>query len=135
MKNTTMYLVFLLIACNGPDPDCDDDFEERDGICYEEEPGDDDDDHVVGGPLTDQQFRELFGEKLCAEYMACNPETECSPNDTETNLECDFDRAKAQECLNGVYECDDSFGEGFEYITVPAVCGEVYTNCTGGTSY
>jgi len=85
--------------------------------------------------LSESKFQDKFGDKLCEEYAACNPETDCEGSDADADaLDCDYDKAKAKECLDGAYECDDSFGEGFEFITVPAACGEVYTNCTGATT-
>jgi len=133
MKLLAIPLLLLAgTACGGGgDVDCDDGFEERDGLCYEEgELGDDDDNSV--GPMTPAKFNKLFYEIFCAEMADCNPDIECSDGGSTTMPECTFDAAMARQCLNGEYVCDDSFGEGFEFVIVPAACAEVY-DCGGGT--
>jgi len=127
--------LLLMYACSPADPDCDDGFEERDGICYEEEGDDDDDNGATGGALTRERFAELFEEKLCAEYATCNPDIECQSTGSSGADDCDYNRNMAQQCLNGTYVCNDEFGEGFEFVEVPAACGSVFTNCPGTTYY
>lgn len=85
--------------------------------------------------LSESKFAEKFGEKLCEEYAACNPDIECTTGDDDdtSSADCTFDKGKANECLDGTYECDESFGEGFEFVVVPAACGEVYSECGGTT--
>jgi len=83
--------------------------------------------------MSEERFSAAFGEKLCAEYESCNRDVDCDPSGMGSTIECDYDAAKAMECLNGDYTCNDEFGEGFEFIEVDLACMDIYTNCSGST--
>ena len=83
------------------------------------------------GGRKDNKFNQQFGNELCDAYTECRPDVECDPGngDDEETADCDFDKSAAKECLDGPFTCMDEFGEGYEYIAVPDVCGTVYTDC------
>ena len=80
---------------------------------------------------ADKKFSERFGDKLCEAYETCRPDVICETDalgDFEIS-DCTYDRKASRDCLDGVFTCNDDFGEGFEYVEIPDICAEVFTDC------
>jgi len=82
--------------------------------------------------VSEDVFLGQFANRLCDEYTTCNPDITCDVDDSAESAiyaACTYDPESAAECLAGDYTCDESFGDGFEFVVVPEACGRVYLDC------
>jgi hypothetical protein len=84
---------------------------------------------LAGCGINEEKFSEQFAEKYCEEWATCNTVDAPCPvsaagTDTATAVECEFDKAKANECLDATLVCNADL-EGNEYVEFPAPCLEV----------
>lgn len=92
------------------------------------------------GGVSASNFGDKFVEKYCAELETCNATAaETCVEDSEEGEEvdtsdCEFDKDAAKDCLDATYECDDSFGEGFEFLVPDASCIDVFDCPAGDTA-
>jgi hypothetical protein len=94
---------------------------------------------ALGGcGLNEEKFSEQYVEKYCEEWAACNtvdapcPLEGAATGTATAEVECDFDKAKANECLDGTYVCNTDF-PGLEIVESPAACSEVCPVSAGTT--
>ncbi len=85
--------------------------------------------------LSQDKFETDFGDSLCAkaneclaaeelDEIDCNATVEDATEDA-TEVVCDYDAAKAAECLDDLdaAECDGAV------LSTPSACGQVFSNC------
>lgn len=80
--------------------------------------------------LSEDKFAEDFETKFCDALTVCGtecPDTSDGEDGEDTTADCEFDKDKAQDCLDGLDaitedDCDETTG----FFTVPTACGEVY---------
>lgn len=80
---------------------------------------------------SEEKFADDFVESYCAAWDTCNtagadcPVTASEGDSTELPEGCEYDSKQAKECTKGEFGCDDSLGEGLEFVTAPAACETV----------
>lgn len=90
---------------------------------------------------SQDKFGEDAGAALCDVMVTClgASESDCDSGDdtsTDDTVECDFDSAKAKECVSALEDqaascpTDDIMVYWVDHY--PTVCNDVVTNCTGG---
>lgn len=85
---------------------------------------------LAGCGLSTTQFELKFGDKVCEEYVLCNPLVECNPDDfQEDHSQCTYDKKAAKDCLNDAWTCNSDLGEGFEVVEPAEVCDRVFIDC------
>ncbi|MCB9674981.1 MAG: hypothetical protein H6737_07685 [Alphaproteobacteria bacterium] len=89
---------------------------------------------VAGCGLSENAFREEQARLVCERNNACaSTDQDCDAvavPPASTIIECTFDEAQAQACLDGIPVAECS-GTSF---TTPAACSQVFVDCvnTGG---
>jgi len=86
--------------------------------------GDDDD----APALTSSQFEDQFGEKVCDEWASCDPTEPCNASEWSNTLsvECDFDPARGQDCLDRDWICNVG-DQGHPSLVIPFSCDNAYS--------
>ncbi len=89
---------------------------------------------VLGGcGLDEETFRKRYDDLYC-DVLEDECGGTCREQEEGPVLTCDFDKAKAKECLEGEWECLP-LGTGRDAPQVPQgpeACGEVFSNCELG---
>ena len=87
---------------------------------------------IAGCGVSESKFGTKAGELTCEKLAECDVVEEQACLDLldeaeEPDVECDYDKKKAKECLDGIKaaECP---AEGMGFLDVPA-CADVNTNC------
>ena len=75
-----------------------------------------------GNSYTEAEFIADFIDRYCAEATQCNADFDCSllEGSDDVEMTCTYDEDKAQDCIDGVYECDEDLG----FVTPPEECAE-----------
>ena len=84
---------------------------------------------------SEDRFNDDLTEAWCEHLVECDLTedtideciAEAGDEDTSDFADCDFDSQAARDCVQAVQglECPDTG----EFSMLPAVCGDVYTNC------
>lgn len=82
---------------------------------------------------TEEGFNETFSNTFCEMSNNCLVNEGLEPVEcffdpqAMDGIRCDFDRENARACVDQLEfsECDGAV------LTIPATCGQVFTNCTG----
>jgi hypothetical protein len=83
--------------------------------------------------LDEDTFRKRYDDLYC-DVLEDECGGACLDKGDEVPLDCDFDKAKAEECLDGEWEClslGDERGDP-KLPQGPEACHDVFTNCTLG---
>lgn len=92
------------------------------------------------GALTEDAFVEAFGERWCAEVVACGGDA-CAGTGSSTSSstpigtsadDCVFRPVPAQACLDGEWVCSPEVA-GISFPIPPEPCGDAYTCPDTGT--
>jgi len=87
---------------------------------------------VAGCKLDEATFRKRYDDTYCKVLEQDCGGTCRVQDDEEAWPTCDFDQAKAKECLDGEWTCIPigTADDAPELPQGPAACAEVLTNCT-----
>jgi len=75
-------------------------------------------------PIPEVEFIDLYTNKLCFAYQACNPTIDCTSVIADLAT-CTYTDAEACNCLDATFVCNDDFGPGFEFVEFD-VCEPVF---------
>ena len=85
---------------------------------------------AVGCGINAKNFDDEYQARWCTEWQGCNEEFSCELELEHDRDACEFDKDKADECLNGPWTCDNS-NTGLSVLLQPAACEEVWS-CPAG---
>ena len=94
---------------------------------------------TAGCGINANNFDDEYDARWCSEWQACNADFNCELEIEHNREGCEFDKAKADECLNGPWTCNNS-NTALAVLLQPEACDDVWTcpqetvTPTGGTT-
>lgn len=81
---------------------------------------------TVGCGITAKNFDSEYDARWCAEWQECNVEFSCDLEIAHNREGCEFNKDKADECLNGPWTCDNS-NTALSVLYQPEACDDVWS--------
>lgn len=89
---------------------------------------DNDTDLSLNTAVSEENFRDKFAERFCAEYRQCKPGAPCVVSEVQagndTGEDCAFSQSAGQACLDAAWPCLADIAD--PYLDIPLVCEEVW---------